>query len=209
MQALAGGESHDEVFTVTVTDDQGGTDSQVVTVNVTGTNDNPTITGIDNSTYTENAGAQVIDSDLIVGDVDDANLESAKVEIANYVSGQDVLTASTGGTGILVSFNTTTGVLELVGNASVSNYEAVLRTVAYENASENPDTTPRQIKFTVFDGKAVSASTSASITVIAENDGPTVTSPSLTIEEGETVALTALALGVEDVDDAPARGRGP
>ncbi|MEN9683193.1 MAG: hypothetical protein RLZZ427_944, partial [Pseudomonadota bacterium] len=41
VQALAAGESHDETFTVTVTDDQGATATQVVTVTVTGTNDAP------------------------------------------------------------------------------------------------------------------------------------------------------------------------
>ena len=44
VQALAAGESHDEEFTVVVTDDQGATDTQTVTVTVTGTNDAPIIT---------------------------------------------------------------------------------------------------------------------------------------------------------------------
>ena len=43
VQALAAGESHDEEFTVVVTDDQGATDTQTVTVTVTGTNDAPII----------------------------------------------------------------------------------------------------------------------------------------------------------------------
>lgn len=44
-QDLAQGESHDETFTIRVTDDQGAFVDQVVTVNVAGTNDGPVITG--------------------------------------------------------------------------------------------------------------------------------------------------------------------
>ncbi len=43
VQALAAGESHDEEFTVIVTDDQGATDTQTVTITVNGTNDAPVI----------------------------------------------------------------------------------------------------------------------------------------------------------------------
>src|SRR5205085_2651700 len=43
-QNLAAGETHDEIFTVTVTDDQGAIATQSVTVTVTGTNDTPVIT---------------------------------------------------------------------------------------------------------------------------------------------------------------------
>jgi len=43
VQALAAGESHDETFTVVVTDDQGATDTQTVTITVNGTNDAPVI----------------------------------------------------------------------------------------------------------------------------------------------------------------------
>jgi VCBS repeat-containing protein len=44
VQSLAAGESHDETFTVRVTDDQGATAEQTVTITVTGTNDAPVIT---------------------------------------------------------------------------------------------------------------------------------------------------------------------
>lgn len=45
VQSLAKDETHDEVFTVRVTDDQGATADQIVTVTVKGTNDAPVITG--------------------------------------------------------------------------------------------------------------------------------------------------------------------
>ncbi|PKI29094.1 hypothetical protein CXF83_21455 [Shewanella sp. Choline-02u-19] len=44
VDALASGETHDETFLVTVTDEFGAFSTQIVTVTVTGTNDIPLIT---------------------------------------------------------------------------------------------------------------------------------------------------------------------
>ena len=59
-QNLAAGESHDETFTVRVTDDQGAAVDQTVTVKVTGTNDAPVIT----NSSTALAGAVTEDTSL-------------------------------------------------------------------------------------------------------------------------------------------------
>ena len=51
--ALAEGETAVDTFTVTVTDDFGATDSQTVSITVTGNNDAPTISGSDAGTVSE------------------------------------------------------------------------------------------------------------------------------------------------------------
>ncbi|AQS38240.1 VCBS repeat-containing protein [Shewanella psychrophila] len=53
VDALAQGEMHDETFLVTVTDEHGAFTTQLVTVTVTGTNDDPEITNIDSLIVSE------------------------------------------------------------------------------------------------------------------------------------------------------------
>ena len=72
VQALGATESHDEVFTVVVTDDQGATDTETVTVTVTGTNDDPEITAGGNV-----AGAVEEDVTLsVTGDLDSTDVDN-------------------------------------------------------------------------------------------------------------------------------------
>jgi len=104
VQALAAGESHVESFTVVVTDEHGATDTQLVEVTVTGTNDAPVIaspggditltdadlTGGSNDSI---GGAQVVArSDFGIapsGDVGDASLPRVSIN-GTISSGGDV-----------------------------------------------------------------------------------------------------------------------
>jgi VCBS repeat-containing protein len=72
VQALAAGESHNETFTVTVSDGNGGSASQTVTITVNGTNDAPTITssaqsGSVTEDTTPTASGQITSSDVDTG----------------------------------------------------------------------------------------------------------------------------------------------
>ena len=73
VQALSATESHNEVFTVVVTDDQGATDMQQVTVTVMGTNDAPEIgfdAGNDAGTVVEDDATNAVSGQLTGNDVD-------------------------------------------------------------------------------------------------------------------------------------------
>jgi len=64
-------------------------------------------------------------------DVDDTNIESATVTISNnFATGEDEL-VFTDQSGITGSFDPDTGVLTLTGSASVADYQAAVRSVAY------------------------------------------------------------------------------
>ena len=69
IQGLKEGEIVSEVFTVFAVDDHGAKTSQQVTVNITGTNDAPTITGKNTGVVTEDPGSKISGS-AVVADVD-------------------------------------------------------------------------------------------------------------------------------------------
>ena len=154
--------------------------------------------------YTENSGPSVITSTLALSDIDDVNLESASIQInVNYVSGEDVLSFSDTAT-ISSSFDPLTGILTLTGTDTVANYQAALRSVAYENLSSNPQVTPKTVTFSVSDGDVDSNVQSRDISIVAINNAPTVASievlPASFTENTLPVAITS-SLSIADVDD--------
>ena len=93
-----------------------------------------------------------MDPGVTVTDVDDNQMESAEIGISNnYVIGEDIL-GFTDQNGITGSFDASSGIMSLSGTASISNYQSALRSVTYENTSEEPTTTIRTIGFSVNDG---------------------------------------------------------
>ena len=118
-------------------------DSNVLTRNITVTpvNDAPVLAGIEAAAlgYTENEPATPITSTITAGDVDNADLAGATIEITgNYRPGEDVL-AFTNTATITGKWNAATGTLSLTGGDTVANYQAALRAVGYQNTSDNPD----------------------------------------------------------------------
>ena len=70
VQALAAGQVVQDNFEIQVKDDQGATSTQAVTVNVTGTNDAPTIAGDKSITVTRGGSVVLTTNDLRGADVD-------------------------------------------------------------------------------------------------------------------------------------------
>lgn len=150
-----------------------GVQSFTITVNGVGA---PVVTATGgNLAYNENAGAVAIDPGLTVTDSNSTDLTGATVSItAGLVSAQDTL-AFTDQLGITGMYNGATGVLTLSGTTTVANYQTALRTVTYQNSSENP-TSSRTVTFTVNDGTATGSATRG-ISITAINDGPVNTVP--------------------------------
>ncbi|HSR68861.1 MAG TPA: Ig-like domain-containing protein [Acidobacteriota bacterium] len=130
------------------------------------------------ATFTENGGpVSVADSDATVEDNDMSQLESATVTIRTLFDAADeVLAADTTGTSIAAAYNPATGVLTLTGPDSVANFQQVVRTVTYDNLSDTPDTTTRNIDFQVMGPAAGEVSNTATtvVTVVSVNDDPVV-----------------------------------
>src|SRR4029079_19415707 len=73
-------------------------------------------------------------------------------------------------------YDSVTGVLTVIGTASVSDYQSCLRSVKYENTSQNPNTSSRTIDVQVFDsaGAVNDPVPYVDLTVFAVNDAPVV-----------------------------------
>jgi len=101
-------------------------------------------------------------------------ISSATVTITNALDGaRESLDADTTGTNVTASYNSDTGVLSLTGDDTGANYQQVLRTVTYNNSSQNPDPAVREIHFVADDGLDESAPPArTALTVVPVNDAP-------------------------------------
>ena len=164
------------------------------------------------ATFTEDGGpVAIVDTDLVVSDANDANLAGATVTITNLLDGADeVLAVDTTGTAITAVYDPVTGVLSLTGSDTLANYEQVLRTLTYDNLSQDPDTTDRVITVVVSDGNLDSAPATSTVTIVAVNDPPEVdlngADPGIDFDAvfnvgGSAVAIAALDATIVDVDN--------
>ena len=107
-----------------------------------------------NTDYNVNNGAQIIASGLTITDSDGGNIDGAKVTITNKLNGDFLGIAGQTGTsgtveGLNWNYNESTGVLTFSGDADNSVYEKALKQVTYSNTSATPDTTQRDIQFSL------------------------------------------------------------
>jgi hypothetical protein len=184
--------------TVTYTVNDGDDDSNTATrsVAVTPVNDLPaTAVAAGSVSYIEDASPVQIDGTVSVVDADDASLIGARVEITSgYRQGQDALSATSGG-GVTATWNAATGVLTLTGSASPATYQTVLRSVAYENTSQEPSTDTRTITFSADDPSGTGNTDTRDIAVTSVNDRPAARNDS-----GETLQARAVTIDVLDND---------
>jgi len=151
-------------------------DTDTVNITVNEANDAPVVTTTaGNLAYTENDPPTAIDPGVTVTDIDSANLVGGTVAITSgFIAAQDTL-AFTNQLGINGSYNSGTGVLTLTGTTSVANYQTALRSVTYQNSSDNP-TASRTVSFVADDGNSTGSNTRG-IAITAVNDAPVNTVP--------------------------------
>jgi hypothetical protein len=167
------------VFTVTAMSATNQSSSDTGLINITSTNDAPTLSGAAQSlNYTENGLATPIDSVIVVADPDNpANFNGGYLQAQVTANGAaedhiSVLNQGTGAGQIGVSGNNVTygGVtigtidgslnganntalrINLNGSASVAATQALARVIAYRNSSDAPSTAARTVTFTLNDG---------------------------------------------------------
>ncbi|MFH0824341.1 MAG: cadherin domain-containing protein [Pseudomonadota bacterium] len=191
---------------VAVTDGGGLTHEEQFTINVTDVNDPPVLSDLGGTLgYTENDGAGVIDAAISLTDADDSNLESATVRIsAGYLSGEDRLDIDPVHLrgGVTASWDAATGTLSLTGSASKADYEFMLEHVTYVDSSEDPNSGDRTVTWTVNDGDADSGSAMSTISVTPVNDAPVLAGFGgiLTYTEGDGPIVIDGDVSLTDVD---------
>ncbi len=195
-------------FVVLVTDDDGTplTDREefavtiVTAAPVVDLNGAETGTGF-TASFTEGGTptAIVADEALTVTDTDSANLASATVTITNLQDGDaEILAVNTTGTPITANYNAATGVLSLTGSATLANYQQVLRTLTYNNTSQDPTEVNRSITVVVNDGANSSTAATATVSVAGVNDGVGLALPApydnspVEITLGDDIEFTAI-----------------
>jgi Cadherin-like/Bacterial Ig domain len=170
------------------------------------------------STFTERGGAVSIvdaaaltwfDSDQLLGN-------GATVTISNLQDGvAESLDVTLSGS-ISKNYNPATGVLTLSGSDSIANYQAVLRTLVYNNSSFNPTAIPRTVSVVINDGLSLSVPALATVNVIALSNAPIVDlngvpggidySANFTEGGGAVSIVNATTATVSDSDNDPITG---
>ena len=188
--------------------------TDTIDVTVSSVNDAPVITMTGGSVqYNENASPVVIDTGLTLSDVDSATMTGATVQITvAYNSAQDVL-AFTNQLGITGSWDSVTGTLTLSGTTTVANYQTALRSITYQNTSDNPTTSVRTVSFIGNDGAASSTAATRQVQVVAWADAPETANVSASgAEDATAIAVTLTGTDIDGtvnnfrVDSLPANG---
>jgi gliding motility-associated-like protein len=152
--------------------------------------------------YTENDGAVAVDPGITVSDNEDLDMESATVSISNgFISTEDAL-AFTNQNGLTGSYNSGSGVLTITGDGTLAQYDQALRSVTYQNSSEDPSETTRTVQFIINDGTENSLPFQRDINVIAVNDRPVIAGTSgATAYLWINPVIINNTMSVSDVDD--------
>lgn len=131
------------------------------------------------ATFTEDGGAVVIvDSDASITDDNSTQLSSATITLQNRPNGPAEVLSVTAVAGTTATYDPNTGVLTITGTASLADYQTMLRSLRYNNASQDPDTADRTVRIVVNDGANASTAVDATVVVVAVADAPTLLIPS-------------------------------
>ncbi len=143
-----------------------GTASETITVDIVGANDAPEMTAsgvLVNAT--EGNGSVIVDGGFLIADIDSVYLHSATMELTTD-SNLDFLQYDELN-GISGIFDQVTDTLTLTGNATVSEYEAALRSISFQAEGASVEMRTAEITTSVFDGTNHSADVTTAVSIMA------------------------------------------
>jgi Mg-chelatase subunit ChlD len=159
------------------------------------------------TTFTEGQAGVAIADQLTITDADSPNLQSARVTLTNPQD-TDTLVVGSPNANIAVSTATVNGqiVLTLTGAATAAEYEAVIKSITFQNSSQDPSVADRTITITVNDGQNDSVPVTGIVHVVAVNDAPTVSFTSTEYTENGAAQALVGNLQIGDVDGGQLSG---
>ncbi|WLG43675.1 VCBS domain-containing protein [Pseudomonas sp. FP1740] len=181
VQSLQAGESHNEVFTIQVSDGLGGVDTQQVTVTVTGSNDAPVLSfasGNDVGTVQEDTTLSV-SGQFSSSDIDHAATATWSIAGSNTGTYGSIAVDSTGQWTYTLA-NGTNGVASAVQSLQAGETHNEVFTLQVSDGLGGVDT--QQVTVTVTGSNDVAVLSSASVT-LTETNAPLTTGGSLTVSD--------------------------
>ena len=151
-------------------------DVALYTLQIINLNEPPALTSIEpgNVHFVENGSPVVISNAIVVTEPDSGEIQTATIQVSSgYVPGQDVL-SFINQNGISGTYDIATGTLILSGQATAAQYQAAIRSIEYDNISDNPNTAPRLIAVSVADNALTSNVLSRIVSITAIDDAPTI-----------------------------------
>lgn len=190
----------------TVTDGRGGSASAFVTITVRAVNDAPVV-GLPGAPLTVRHadGDVALAGGAVISDVDSPELTGMRVGISGLQPGSSLSVPAPAVTGTGISHTATAGQLTFTGQAGLTVYQAVLRSVVLAVGSAALTETVT-LEVTVSDGSHHSTAATRSIQIV--NDPPVVAFPTSAITHTEGGAPTPLPadVTVNDPDDPALEG---
>lgn len=182
----AGGIAYDETFRIEIDDVPA-----------------PQISNIELNTldYLENAGKVAITNTLAISTDPLYPTDTATISFASgYLAGQDRL-AFTDYAGFTGAWDNTTGNLTITGSDTDTNWQDALRSVTYENTSDNPIVGDRSIVFSASYLTEESNSSTRLISVLTVNDPPMTADSIITVTEDAPYTLLTTDFAFSDTVD--------
>lgn len=160
-------------------------------------------------TYTEGGTPSELVNLVILTD-DGTNLESAEISISDGFTNGDILSFlnddNTLYGNISSSYDSSTGVLSLVGTATIEQYKNAIKAVRFYSTSDSPESTfnQRTISWKVNDGVNDSNTSQTILEIVGENDAPIIDSADDTknlVEDGVVSASGGIDISDKDLND--------
>lgn len=192
----------DREFLFTACNLEGSCATASTTVEITAVNDPPLVDLNDfTAEFVEDAGpVELIDDYATLVELDGDNISCAVISLVGgpLDPGQESLSVDVGGTNISAYLYAGGTVLVLDGEDTAANYLQVLHTVAYNNVSQNPDTSTREFLFEIYDAWEAVGSDSTFVNVTAVHDAIVVTTSDDAIEADQETSLREALLIAAD-----------